>query len=498
MGDHDSFLTDTSENDLDQGKFTQSETITDSQFDDHDMLYLIKSSFGQLDRKTFKQELTNLTDVEDLKPIRNSLFDLIRKQEKTYSESKLVERTQRENGQSLGEKLADDIFIIYQYLEGANNVTELRQCISRSKQKTVTSDENDTSIADIFLKLSQKTPNTKTTENTFVVSMLLELKSMINDTVKPIADSVEKFTEHFENQIKELRKQIKEKDNLILSLKEKDCDSQIKIAKLQAECKLHSQTIKDQNDNFEQQIHLHDYREKIASRLDSIDNRIKNQKEDWKKSYSDALLRKNDDEDTCTSQGGKDRWTRPKTADVSNASAHDTHKTKKDNRESYNLTEAPEQDYYPYTNEHDQDTGKLEDTRLDDRDHHNTYSSYNSENNRYRYERNREARDVQEDPNIFRGAHRRRTKRIVLYNVSADESFEQVDRAVRSFVEEKGAHVTFTKMLKRSENRGRPSYIMRVNINENDYFSKVENDSHFWPEGIYVRDYVPHDNSQRG
>ena len=37
-----------------------------------------------------------------------------------------------------------------------------------------------------------------------------------------------------------------------------------------------------------------------------------------------------------------------------------------------------------------------------------------------------------------------RTKRIVLYNVSADSYYELVDKTVRSYKENKGAQVTFT------------------------------------------------------
>ena len=80
----------------------------------------------------------------------------------------------------------------------------------------------------------------------------------------------------------------------------------------------------------------------------------------------------------------------------------------------------------------------------------------------------------------------------VLYNVVAHTSYEVVSDAVRAYAESKGVHVTFTKLLKRRENRGKASYIMRVNLIESDFVSLVENDEYFWSEGVYWRDYVPY------
>lgn len=63
-GDHDVFTTNISEADLDQVNETEPEVVTDSQFIDQDMILLIKSSYGQLDQQTFKQEILNCTGVE--------------------------------------------------------------------------------------------------------------------------------------------------------------------------------------------------------------------------------------------------------------------------------------------------------------------------------------------------------------------------------------------------------------------------------------------------
>jgi hypothetical protein len=98
--------------------------ISESQFNDADMYHLMQSNFGQLDRKTFKKELIKCTTSQDMRPIRHSLFDLVRQREQSLKDANLVVRAHRENGVSIGEKIADDIYIIFQFLEGANNMSE--------------------------------------------------------------------------------------------------------------------------------------------------------------------------------------------------------------------------------------------------------------------------------------------------------------------------------------------------------------------------------------
>ncbi|VDI18436.1 Hypothetical predicted protein [Mytilus galloprovincialis] len=65
-----------------------------------------------------------------------------------------------------------------------------------------------------------------------------------------------------------------------------------------------------------------------------------------------------------------------------------------------------------------------------------------------------ETKVTDNDTAIFRVVVRKRTKRIVLYNVIADKPYELVNSAVRTYAEQKDVHITFTKLLKKRENRG--------------------------------------------
>ncbi|CAG2199949.1 unnamed protein product [Mytilus edulis] len=65
-----------------------------------------------------------------------------------------------------------------------------------------------------------------------------------------------------------------------------------------------------------------------------------------------------------------------------------------------------------------------------------------------------ETKVTDNDTAIFRVVVRKRTKRIVLYNVIADKPYELVNSAVRTYAEQKDVHITFIKLLKKRENRG--------------------------------------------
>ncbi|CAG2243946.1 unnamed protein product [Mytilus edulis] len=62
-------------------------------------------------------------------------------------------------------------------------------------------------MSDILNKLSNKTTSPNN-ENTIVLSMLMEIKQMINDNMKPMNDKIDKLNKNFENEAKNAEKQI--------------------------------------------------------------------------------------------------------------------------------------------------------------------------------------------------------------------------------------------------------------------------------------------------
>lgn len=441
-----------------------SQVLTDSQFDDNDMFNLIKSDFGQLDRKSFKSTLLSLTDLSDLKPIRSSLFDIIRKNNSTYSDSKLVERSNKDE-HLLSDKLADDIYVMFHYIEGTNNVSELRQCISRSacKRPPTVSDEYNPILTDIYNKLTNKAKSAVAHhDNTIIVSMLMEVKQMINDGLKPISEKVDSIVKNYEGEIKSLRKSLQNKDTQIMGLQDQLSVYRDRIAQLQADVKLKTQELKDRDEiqGFDKaQKRLSD---RLTNKLDSIDNRLKQQSVKENK--------------TTNSEKALDQI--PQSIPVVALSRVDTPAQ----LEEYINTTA-----CSLRNDHTNYEQARNDKQTCEYDNVSDATQYEHEI----------AQKTCEETDAFCGVVRRRTKRIVLYNVRADKSFSQVERAVRVYADQRGAHVTFTRLLKTHGSSHNSTYIMRVNINEDDFYRKIEGNEVFWPEGVYYRDYVPYNKSKK-
>lgn len=461
----DSLLNTQSQHDLNRTH----DGVTDSQFDDNDMYYLIKSSFGQLDRKSFKAYLLESTDTPDLRPIRKSLFDLIKKQDTNLIDTRLIERTQKDNSLPVGERLADDIFILFQYLEGSGNITELKQCFSRSsKRKTTTADDpNESQIYEIVQKLTKKA-NCKTSENGVMIAMILELKQMLCDNIKPLHDKIDKLTDSFKRELKSLKTELKAREIEVQNLNGQLSESRGKVTKLQSELKLKTHQLKVDEDLKESQEQQSKTNENIAKQLESIDRQIKKHNEKPKKMYSEVAT-----------QGKLEEQNQiPVIINSTTLSPVDY----QDNQriQSFDNVEKASVEHVVAT---------------DDKNY--TYNEFDRQNENEAWQEKEYPLAEGENTSSFRGTERKRTKRIVLYNVIADKPFSDISSAVRSFAQREGVRVTFTKLLKKNDSRrGKATYVMRVNINEDDYYKVIDANEYFWPKGIYWRDYVPYYNKQ--
>ncbi|CAC5393986.1 unnamed protein product [Mytilus coruscus] len=100
---------------------------------------------------------------------------------------------------------------------------------------------------------------------------------MINDNMKPMNDKIDKLNKNFENETKMLKNKLYEKDILIINLQSQIHESRDRIGKLQAEVKLQAQQIKDKDDNINDNEKQRQLNDKIISRLDVIDNKLKKQ-----------------------------------------------------------------------------------------------------------------------------------------------------------------------------------------------------------------------------
>ncbi|CAG2187539.1 unnamed protein product [Mytilus edulis] len=440
---NDDLFADEIENQNNINNINLTQSITDSQFNDDDMYRIIQTKFGQLDRYNFKSELLQNTDTDDLKPIRSSLFELTKKKEHVLLESRLIERTHRENGPSIEEKLSDDIYTLFNFLEGNLTSNELKPLISRGRRNTNAHfDTGDNSVHEVLNKMTNR--ETSTQGNSYILATLLEIKQSFNENLKTLNDKIETITEKFECEIKRLVNVVHDKDRQIYSLKTELYDEKEKVTRLRSEIKLQSQDLKDQEDKIrtsdEQRQNVFN---KIVNRLESIDGKCKTLGKNTM-SYSEALNR----------SAGEKMHSQTKTAN----SELDNHQRKHNDKNTYVHAYAR-----PNTVDRPVPTEQIQQIQT---------------------------RVTNGDTSVFRGVVRKRSRRIVLYNVTADKPFELVDTAIRNFASSKGVNITFVKLLIKRQYKDIATYTLRANINERD-FAAVENDDFFWPEGVYWRDYIP-------
>lgn len=450
--------------------FSQSDltqTISDSQFNDDDMYRIIQSKFGQLDRTNFKRELLQNTEAEDLKPIRNSLFELTRQNgDCLLRESRLVERTNREHGASIEVKLSDDIYMLFHYLEGTYTIADLKPLLSRSRRNTNTQNDNeDSNIHDVVNKLSNKGINPS---NSFVLATILELKQSFNENIQSIGDKLETLSKKFEDENKMLKQEIMSKESEITQLNAALQEEKHANGRLRADIKLKSQDLKVQEEKVRAtEEQRQNVLTRIINRLESIDGK-------WKtfsnkpRSYSDSVKYSANEwpAKLPTQENGNDTRNLPILS--------------KDTEQSVQIVNT-----IPY------------DMRSTDNNFARYNQNFETEKKRPDHElRSREqihkieTHVTNDNTDLFCGVFRQRTKRIVLYNVKADRPFELVDAAIRQYAQNKGVHISYTKLMRKRDFKNYSTYTLRVNIHEHD-FDTVETDQNFWPNGVYWRDYVP-------
>ncbi|CAG2228952.1 unnamed protein product [Mytilus edulis] len=460
---NDDLFADEIENQNNINNINLTQSITDSQFNDDDMYRIIQTKFGQLDRYNFKSELLQNTDTDDLKPIRSSLFELTKKKEHVLLESRLIERTHRENGPSIEEKLSDDIYTLFNFLEGNLTSNELKPLISRGRRNTNAHfDTGDNSVHEVLNKMTNR--ETSTQGNSYILATLLEIKQSFNENLKTLNDKIETITEKFECEIKRLVNVVHDKDRQIYSLKTELYDEKEKVTRLRSEIKLQSQDLKDQEDKIrtsdEQRQNVFN---KIINRLESIDGKCKTLGKNTM-SYSEALNR----------SAGEKIHSQTKTAN----SELDNHQSL--HYENNSINSANRDHVYNQENTMTKNT------------YVHAYARPNTVDRPVPTEQIQQiqTRVTNGDTSVFRGVVRKRSRRIVLYNVTADKPFELVDTAIRNFASSKGVNITFVKLLIKRQYKDIATYTLRANINERD-FAAVENDDFFWPEGVYWRDYIP-------
>jgi len=185
----------------------------------NDIYNVIKEKFEHLDRQSFKSALLENLHAQDMRPVRASLYEIIKRDNDINGRP--IERTAREKGPSVEEKTADDIYVMFNFIEGNGTFTELKNCLSRSTCRvtsisTANMKNTETKITEILQKLSTNSENTHSNIASVLIGSILEIKQTITDEMKSVTCKLNVLSETVENEIKSLR--------ISLNTKQKELD----------------------------------------------------------------------------------------------------------------------------------------------------------------------------------------------------------------------------------------------------------------------------------
>ncbi|CAH1790165.1 unnamed protein product [Owenia fusiformis] len=245
----------------------------------------VKDLCGNDNEEDFKAKLLEQQSVEGLNGIRDSFYDIARiNRPNDIPPGVLITRqpprrgsVNKNNANSLGNKLAWDIYTLYHFISGAPNIPEMKSILNATKRQ-----HDKTKQGDIREPPQQRTSATNSTDG-------------LNDTSIPLRNDVsENVLVHIitmKEMIVNVNQKLESLDKSYLSLKtqndtlrrendklkEKHESLTDVNLKLRSELKLNKQELQD-NDSFyrKQNAALKTVVDKLSNKMDSIDGKLFN------------------------------------------------------------------------------------------------------------------------------------------------------------------------------------------------------------------------------
>ena len=130
-----------------------------------EMYDTIKADYGQLPKDKFKRDLSRLLCASDLAIYRAGLYSVAQEQFPETPQGVLMTRqdTSSRGGSTVEDKLADDIFQLYQYIEGDSTVDLMRMFTGKSRKA-------------LLIPPAEETVTKKMSLDEFCVSLLQEMR----------------------------------------------------------------------------------------------------------------------------------------------------------------------------------------------------------------------------------------------------------------------------------------------------------------------------------
>ena len=144
------------------------------------MYETIKESYGNLPKDTFKQEMSTRFSEDDLATYRTGLFVVAREKFPETQEGILVNRkdTSQSGGSTAVNKLAEDIYLIFQYIEGDKSY-DLTKMFSEKSKARLREQGNRRVVDNLRVQNEHRDPEKSTTDKSmqeFCIELLQEMR----------------------------------------------------------------------------------------------------------------------------------------------------------------------------------------------------------------------------------------------------------------------------------------------------------------------------------
>ncbi|KAK3093526.1 hypothetical protein FSP39_016758 [Pinctada imbricata] len=253
-----------------EGEFHSTQTVTSI---DHDIYDCLKLKVGSLDRQTFEKNLLDIYkgNENEMKNVRNSLYDYARYKCSDMPEGSLSNRVQRNNGRSVAQKYASDIYLLFHYIDGSVSAQMLQQEVMSSHRRRV--DRLNSTINETFVNESNEDESVMSRDT---LKNMIEMKQLIQNNNKFITAQFEKLEKRQEVEIKSLKQQLTTKEREIASLNSEVQSCRDREIELSAENKLLRQEVNSFKLELEHQSSLRANKKDNDKKFRSLESKIQN------------------------------------------------------------------------------------------------------------------------------------------------------------------------------------------------------------------------------
>ena len=216
-----------------------------------DVFTCIRDQYGHLAKDIFKNELvTRFAEENDLVTFRQSLYDLALKDVPDTPSSTLVVRKYCQGGATVKSKLAEDIFVLYHYIQGdlSGDIYKLFPDREKSRLKRLASDNRPPSLvnqSDLNITMTTRDPEATPDKvngdfNATMISFCREFLTEMRINRDKLAEDIREIKEdtklirnlkieiadiknsyvNLEQRVITLEKGVKEKDKMVKNLTE--------------------------------------------------------------------------------------------------------------------------------------------------------------------------------------------------------------------------------------------------------------------------------------